>query len=162
MYIPGLTMQDRDPKIPTEVAEWIKERMDKYPQGVDFELNYIGIEKHTIEQRQQYQEFVKKYSRFYTMRGIGVMSVTFPYFNESWNVKILVGADKEGNILNMDNAEVYNKNYDIQRTNQLRNEIAGLPGEDQIEKIQDAVVGQKRQHNEPFLEVPKEYVEFPY
>jgi hypothetical protein len=159
MYIFGLTMQDREPKIPKEVADWIKERMAKYPPEVDFQVDYSSIENFPPEQREPYEALVKKYSRSYNMRGNGVMAVTFPYLNESWYVKIMCGADKEGNILNP-NDPLWNEKYDAQRTNELRNEIAGLPSEDRIEKVQEANLGEKRREDNPALNLPKEYEEF--
>ena len=159
MYIFGISMQNREPRVPKEVAEWIKERMEKYPPDVDFELNYAGLEAYTPEQRQQYQELVKKYSRFYKMRGIGVMAVTFPYLNESWSVKIIMGADKEGQFLDP-NDSYWGDKYDVKRTDELRREIAGLPAEDQMESVMESNMGEKRREGNPALEMPREYVEF--
>ena len=149
-------MQNREPKIPKEIAEWIRERMAKYPPDVDFQIDYTTTEQHPLEQREQYQELVKKYSRLYFMRGTGVMSVNFLYLNESWYVKIMLGVDKDGKIL-AENDPLYNGKFDHQRTNQLRNEIAGLPAEDKTEKIQESTLGEKRDENNPVLETPKEY-----
>jgi hypothetical protein len=159
MIIFGLSLQHRDPKIPKEVADWLRERAAKYSKEVDFAVNYSGLESHTPEQVEQYRELVKKYSRFFNMRGPAVMSVTFPYLNESWNVKIIFGADKDGNVIPQGDPNMMEK-WDHKKTNELRNEIAGLPSEDQIEKVQNENLGEKRREGEPAIDVPREYVEF--
>ncbi len=159
MFIYGLSMQGLEPKIPKEVADWIKERMVKYPLEVDFELNHSSIDTYTPENREQYQNLVRQYERFYNLRGPGVMAVTFPYLNESWYVKIMVGVDKEGKILDPNDPN-YMEKYDGKRTNELRNEIAGLPSEDKIEKLQEGTVGEKRKEGDAALELPREYEEF--
>jgi len=157
MIVYGLTMQEKPEVVPDEVAVWLLERNDRYP-NIEFNINCS--EPTSPEQVEEYKLGVR-YSRLYHMRGPAghVMSVTFPYANQSWNIRIVGGLTKDGKIANL------GKDEDTTGlTAQLRQEIAGLP--DNTEKVHRSedgwvTLGTPVAADEPSRKEPVEFIPLP-
>jgi hypothetical protein len=168
MIIYGISMQGKKEEIPTEVAEWLIRRMEKYP-NVDFKIDQdemIGLDP---KQREQMLEQMKKFSRIFhpehkTSGEKGVLAVVFPYKNEIWRVKITGGLDDNGNIIGRSDPE-FNEKIKRGLPAELRNEIAGLIEEKNVEKIQlgekEGPMAKVREEDEPLLSEPAEFIPFP-
>jgi hypothetical protein len=169
MIIYGTSMQDRNEEIPKDVAEWLINKIEKYP-NVDFMINHdemIGLDNAL---RGQLAELMKGFSRIFiperkTHGKNGVRTVVFPYTNEIWRITITGGLDADGNIIGRSDPEISAK---IKRNlpPELRNEIAGLDEIHTIDEIQldgrGALFAKAREEGEPLMNKPEELIPFPY
>ncbi|MBI5135467.1 hypothetical protein HZA86_04530 [Candidatus Uhrbacteria bacterium] len=168
MLIYGITMQGKKEEVPSDVAAWLVDRMKKYPT-VDFTIDRDEMTRLSPQHREQTAELMKKFSRFFypehkTRGENGVLIVVFPYQNEIWSVRITGGLDGEGNIIGRSDPEINTK---LKRPlpAQLRNDIAGLTEEKNIEQVQvggnEGFRAKVRREDEPLLSEPREFFPLP-
>jgi hypothetical protein len=161
-------MEGQKEEVPTDVAKWLINRMEKYPT-VDFTIDRDEMMGLDPQQQEQLAEQMKKFSRIFlpehkTSGEKGVLTVIFPYQNEIWRIKITGGLDAEGNIIGRSDPEI-NEKLKSPLPPKLRNEIAGLTEEKNIEQIQledkEGPMAKVREESEPLLNEPGEFVPFP-
>ncbi len=134
MIVYGLTMQGKTEEIPKEVAIWLFDRNSRYP-NIEFIVDCWDPHSSQVE---EFETTVRKYSRIYHLTGpfsagniLNVLTVTFPYLKQAWNVRI-VGAfnEKENRVATQEeragsedgSREEYIRSLPLK----LRAEIAGL------------------------------------
>jgi hypothetical protein len=159
MIIWGLSVQNKEPKIPKEVADWLKPRNAQYAD-IKFEISH-GEVTGPQPQIEAYLKQAEQYQKFYQMKGPGggVLSVSFPYKKEGWAVKIMGLLDKDGNIVNTLTDETEGKDLKPLPP-EMRNAIAGLPKEkDKIAELEQGGFAEVREANNPLKEKPEEMVE---
>lgn len=168
MIIYGLSMQGKKEEVPNDVAEWLVSRMEKYP-NIDFKVDHDEMISLDPKQRDEMLKQIKKFSRIFhlehkTNGEKGVIAVVFPYQNEIWRVKITGGLDDHGNMVGRGDPE-FNEKIKRPLPPELRNEIAGLTDEKNVERIQlggkEGPMAKVREEDEPLLDEPKEFVPLP-
>lgn len=100
MVIYGLTMQDKPHLVPKEVAEWLFDRVARYP-NIEFKIDMWEPHIQSEAERAEYEHQVRSYVRYCVLdnKNRGVSSVLFPYLSQGWQVRIIGGTDKDGNII---------------------------------------------------------------
>lgn len=153
MIVYGLSMKGRPEEVPSEIAPWLFERNTRYP-AIDFTLECS--EAHP-EQAEEFAGIARQYSQLFGFsRFGGVSSVTFPYLNEMWHVRIVGGLDPDKNIVNSSFKGEIMPLGDI-----LRNEIAGYSPDKGAVRLSEEGVGIPRAQNEPVSVKPTSMVPFP-
>jgi len=137
MIVYHVTMQGREDAVPKEVAAWLVERNSLYP-NIDFSVDCWVPHPAQIEEA---AKAARKYERLYHLKSAndGVLTVSFPFLQEWWQIRIIGGLDKDGNILDRSKA--------------------GLTSE--AEKLNEKLLVILRKDNNPVLEKPTEMVSIP-
>lgn len=158
MIVYGLTMQGKLEAVPKEVATWLIERNSRYP-NIDFIVDCWDPHP---SQKAEFESAALKYSRLYLFNGPlgGVGQVLFPYLSQSWNVKIVGGLDKKGEIADK-SGHNYLENFGSPLPVALRAEIVAFPDSSMLEKVSDKVMAVPRKENELALNAPEKLVLLP-
>ncbi len=126
----GITMQDAPNELPAEVAIWLLERAERYPD-VEFKVDYWDIPDEEVDFNNKLR---LRFSRLIELRGWGApLTVRFVYPKQSWFVRII------GDLTPM-----------------KRTEIAEMPPEGEYEVLSPKLVGIPFKSGE----VPSDEVEF--
>ena len=130
----GTSLQHTE-EIPVEVAEWLRERNEKYP-GVNFKVDKWEVRDVDAEQEAKGMRAIReKYAKSYSFKMGGTFFVNFLYGQESWMVHIIGAVNDAGEIRNtftIPEGEEGRAFHPLPP--QLRNEIAGLVRE-QAERV---------------------------
>ncbi len=152
----GLTMQGKPDKVPAEVAVWLLERNELYP-NIKFTIEVDDVAKNDASQR---EELRVKYARLFgghpTLRR--PMGTTFLYPHQNWYVRIVGGLDEDGNIADMTQGHVHSG-----LSPELRREITEMPEDAELISIDTdneswATFGKPFKNGESPLEGPTEYI----
>lgn len=152
----GLTMQGKPDKVPAEVAVWLFEHNDRYP-NIKFE---VGVwEFQTEEEAKKHAKMRQEYARLWRVRTKvnEPMVVAFPYPGLEWFVRIIGGLDENGNIVDL--TKEYVKTG---LTPELRRKIAEMPDDVELVSKDDdswATVGVQFKNGDTPIEEPIEYIE---
>lgn len=118
----GFTMQGRPDMVPDEVAVWLLERNNRYP-NVEF---VVDCDEPSAQQVEEYKK-ASRYSRLFSGPVGSVRYVSFPYQNQSWRVKIAGGLTNNGKIADLTKLSKEETWDTMMFSKKLRCEIAGLP-----------------------------------
>lgn len=132
----GITLQDQANELPAEVAVWLLERNDCYPD-VEFKVDYWDIHD---DEADEHEKLRQRFSRMIQLRGgAAPLTVTFMYPKQNWHVRII------GNLTAME-----------------RVEIAQMPKATDYEEVSRNEVGQLTAVGIPLKsdEVPNDCLEF--
>ena len=126
----GITLQDAPNELPAEVAIWLLERDERYPE-VEFKVEYDNIPENEIE---HHEKLRKRFSHLIELRSSGVpVSVRFILPEQSWWVRFI------GDLTALE-----------------RVEIAEMPKEGSYEVLSPKLVGIPLKSDE----VPSDEIEF--
>jgi len=82
----GITMQDVPNELPAEVALWLLERDNRYPD-VEFKVDFWDVEDIEFDQQENLRQ---RFSRLIHLRGSGApLTVSFKFQKQNWSIRII-------------------------------------------------------------------------
>ncbi len=154
MIILGLTLQNKEKKVPKELADWLEGRREKYTL-VEFQIE----RDEDITVQKAYRTLAEKYQKLYYISNsgpvIGCSNVVFPYGKESWYIRIMGLVNSQGEMVDVSLAV----KGDRALPPEIRNAIADIPTDKDKISEEEGFIGEKRGLSNPLKEVPEEMVE---
>lgn len=140
-----------DKRIPKIVYDWVTERERFYP-NVDFRINCSPFGNQVRSEKDL--ELSKKYSMFFILDSFfSVKSISFPFLDASWSVRIIGLMDRDGKTVHPTDPR-----YGTSETvplGSMRNVIAGITERKDIERVEDItdlkVLGKLREIGEALV-----------